>query len=233
MNRFGQFVGGVVHDAVDAVRAWSWSRRLVVAAGVLAFIAITALIDIPSIGTLREWATAAGPVFMVLFWLAYVAVTQFPVPRTLLTLASGVLYGPLLGIFLAISATTAAAALSLVIVRRLLGEWMRPRLNHPAVATINRRLEQRGWLAVTSLRMIAGVPFSVLNYAAALTSVPLWAFTIATLVGSLPGTVVTVVLGDALTGHVDPLMVIITLTLAGIGFLGLAVDHRLPVKPVT
>lgn len=232
MNRFGQFVGGVVHDAVAAVRGWSWQRRLLVVAGLVAFIAITALIDIPSIATLREWATAAGPSFMVLFWLGYVAVTQFPIPRTFLTLASGVLYGPWLGILLAISATTAAAALSLTIMRRLLGEWMRPRLNHPAVATINRRLEQRGWLAVTSLRMIAGVPFSVLNYATALTSVPLWAFTIATFVGSLPGTVTTVVLGDALTGHLDPEVLVITLTLAGIGFLGLAVDQRLPVKPV-
>ena len=71
-----------------------------------------------------------------------------------------------------------------------------------------------------------------MNYAAALTSVPLGMFTMATLVGSAPGTVVTVVLGDALTGDVDPVVVTLTVWLAVLGLAGLAVDHRLPVKPV-
>lgn len=232
MNRFGQFVAGLVRDAGSAVAGWSWPRRLLVAGAVVAFVAVTVLIDVPAISTLRAWAEASGPWFLVLFWIGYVVVTQFPVPRTLLTLASGVLFGPAVGILVALSATTAAAALSLSVVRGLLGEWMAPRLQHPAVAGINARLEQRGWLAVTSLRMIAGVPFSVLNYAAALTSVPLGMFTLATFVGSAPGTVVTVVLGDALTGEVDPLVIALTVVLAVIGFVGLAVDHRLPVKPV-
>lgn len=233
MNRFGQFVGAFVHEAVVAIRAWSWKRRAAVIVGIITFFAVTIWFDIPPISTLRTWADAAGPVFVGVFWLGYVLITQFPIPRTLLTLASGVLFGPWEGIILALSATTVSAALSLLIVRGLLGEWMRPRLNHPAVARINTRLAQRGWLAVTSLRMIAGIPFSVLNYAAALTSVPLGAFTVATLIGSAPGTIVTVILGDTLTGEANPLALILTISLAGLGVLGLTVDHRLPVKPVT
>lgn len=196
------------------------------------FLAVTLLVNVPAVSTLRSWAQACGPWFPVLFWVGYVVVTQFPVPRTILTLSSGVLFGPWVGIVVALSATTVAAALSLSVVRGMLGGWMAPRLRHPAVAGLNARLEQRGWLAVTSLRMIAGVPFSVMNYAAALTSVPLGMFTVATLVGSAPGTVVTVVLGDALTGDVDPVVLAFTVVLAVIGLVGLAVDHRLPVKPV-
>lgn len=233
MKRFGQFVAGVVRDAAGAVAGWSWARRVAVAVALAVFLAVTVLIDVPAISTLRSWAEAAGPWFLVLFWLGYVVITQFPVPRTILTLSSGVLFGPWVGIIVALTATTVAAALSLSVVRGLLGEWMAPRLRHPAVAGINARLEQRGWLAVTSLRMIAGVPFSIMNYAAALTSVPLGMFTVATLVGSAPGTVVTVVLGDALTGDVDPLVIGLTVVLAVIGLVGLAVDHRLPVKSVT
>jgi len=233
VKRFGQFVAGVVRDAARAVAGWSWARRVAVAVALAVFLAVTVLIDVPAISTLRSWAEAAGPWFLVLFWLGYVVITQFPVPRTILTLSSGVLFGPWVGIIVALTATTVAAALSLLVVRGLLGEWMAPRLRHPAVAGINARLEQRGWLAVTSLRMIAGVPFSIMNYAAALTSVPLGMFTVATLVGSAPGTVVTVVLGDALTGDVDPLVIGLTVVLAVIGLVGLAVDHRLPVKSVT
>ena len=232
MNRFGQFIVGLIRDAAAAVAGWSWQRRIAVALALAGFLAVTLLVDVPAVSTLRSWAEASGPWFPVLFWVGYVVVTQFPVPRTILTLSSGVLFGPWEGILVALSATTVAAALSLSVVRGLLGEWMAPRLRHPAVAGINARLEQRGWLAVTSLRMIAGVPFSVMNYAAALTSVPLGMFTMATLVGSAPGTVVTVVLGDALTGDVDPVVVTLTVGLAVLGLAGLAVDHRLPVKPV-
>ncbi len=199
----------------------------------VAFVGVSLAVELPSIVTLRGWAEAAGPWFLGMFWVGYVLITQFPVPRTLLTLSSGVLFGPWVGVLVALSATTVAAVLSLLVVRGLFGEWMAPRLRHPAVAGINARLQQRGWLAVMSLRMIAGVPFSLMNYAAALTSVPLGMFTVATLAGSAPGTIVTVFLGDMLAGESDPVVIGLTVALAVVGFLGLAVDHRLPVKSVT
>lgn len=211
---------------------WSWPRRLAVTAALLACIAVTVLVELPSVETLQSWAGTAGNPFVVLFWVGYVALTQFPVPRTIFTLASGVLFGPWQGVLIALTATTASAALSLLVVRGLLGDWMAARLTHPAVAGVNKRLEERGWLAVTSLRMIAGVPFTVLNYAAALTSVPLGMFTLATFIGSAPGTVVTVVLGDALGGDPDPLVIALTVVLAVLGVVGLAVDQLLPVKSV-
>ena len=131
---------------------------------------------------------------------------------------------------MALTATTVSAAVSLSVVRYFLGDWMAPRLAHPAVAGINARLRARGWLAVTSLRMIAGVPFSVLNYAAALTSVPLVGFTVATLVGSAPGTIATVFLGNTLTGKADPTIMVITVCLTCVGVLGLVFDRKLPAR---
>ena len=56
--------------------------------------------------------------------------------------------------------------------------------------------------------------------------------TVATFVGSAPGTILTVILGDALTGQSHPAAIILTVVLALIGVAGLAVDHRLPVKSV-
>lgn len=230
LRSLGNFIAGLFADAVNAFLQWSWLRRILVLAALVAFLAATLLIDVPPLVTLRNWADAAGPWFVLIFWWAYVLITQFPVPRTILTLSAGVLFGPWEGIVLALSATTVAAAISLVIVRRLLGDWIRPRLTHPAVVGIDARLRQRGWLAVTSLRMIAGVPFSVLNYVAALTSVSLLPFTVATLIGSAPGTVITVLLGDTLTGQADPAIIWVTVGLAVLGLVGLILDSRMPVK---
>lgn len=233
VKQVGKSIVGLFCDGVAGIAEWSWPRRLAVTAALLSCITVMVLVEIPSIATLQEWASTAGNPFVVLFWVGYVAITQFPVPRTVLTLASGVLFGPWQGVLIALTATTASAALSLLVVRGLLGDWMSTRLTHPAVAGVNTRLEERGWLAVTSLRMIAGVPFSVLNYAAALTSVPLGMFTLATFIGSAPGTAVTVLLGDTLVGEPTPLVIGLTVLLAVAGVVGLALDHRLPVKSVT
>lgn len=224
------FFQGVAVDAVTAVKAWPRRRQVLVAAAILLFLLITVSTDIPSLAILREYSRRLGPAFPFCFWCFYVVITQFPIPRTVLTLSSGVLFGPLMGILIALSATTVSAAVSLLIVRSLLGEWIAPRLTHPAVAPLNRRLRERGWLAVTSLRMIAGVPFSLLNYVAALTAVPVLSFTVATLLGSTPGTILVVALGDTLTGDADPRMILAMLLLAALGITGLVLDSRMGVK---
>lgn len=225
-----EFMASLVRDAIDSVRAWSWLKRCTIGAGLIFFLACTIFLEVPPLGVLRGWADSLGSSFIIVFWLLYVAITQFPIPRTLLTLASGVLFGPALGTFIALTATTASAMLSLIIVRRMLGDWMAPRLKHPAVASINTRLRQRGWLAVGSLRLIAGVPFSILNYVAALTSVRVIPFGLATLVGSAPGTCATVFIGDTLTTGFNPVLAGVTVGLACLGCVGLLIDAKAPVR---
>ncbi|KQB85577.1 TVP38/TMEM64 family protein [Corynebacterium oculi] len=228
-RRVRDFLTLLLRDAWRAVGGWSWGRRLWVAVALACFLAVTLWAEVPGLSTLRAWSEHTGAWFPVFFWFLYVAITQFPIPRTVLTLASGVLFGPWWGVTLALSATTASAVVSLVLVRGLLGEWMRPRLRHPAVAGLVIRLERRGWLAVGSLRMIAGIPFSLLNYAAALSPVRVLPFAAATAVGSAPGTLAVVFLGDSLTGTPDSSLIAVLALLAVVGLAGLVVDRRLPV----
>lgn len=206
------------------------SKAITLAALVTVFIAAWVFLDVPPLSTLREWADTLGPWFPVVFWLLYVLITQFPIPRTLMTVSAGILFGTVRGILIAITATTVSAVISLLIVRTLLRDWIAPRLTHPAVERINRRLEQRGWLAILSLRLIAAVPFSVLNYAAALTRVPVLPFAAATLIGSLPGTVLVTIFGDTLTGEANPVVIAIMAVLAVVGIAGLIIDARLPAR---
>lgn len=84
-------------------------------------------------------ADGAGSWFIVLFWIGYVVLTLFPLPRTLWTVSAGLLFGPATGLLIALTALTASAIIALLVVRGLLGDWMRPRLKHPAVAGINAR----------------------------------------------------------------------------------------------
>ncbi|AEQ06621.2 TVP38/TMEM64 family protein [Corynebacterium pseudotuberculosis] len=230
MNSFFNFAWGVFRDGLNTIRSWSVAKKISVFALGILFILTTILVDIPSIETLRSWADNAGSAFVILFAFLYIGITQFPIPRTLLTLSAGVLFGSIKGIVIALTCTTISAVISLLIIRTLLGEWMEPRLTHPAVSGINSRLRHRGWLAVASLRMIAGVPFSIMNYVAALTSVPPLGFALATLIGSAPGTIVVVILGDSILHGTDVKILLFSASLAFLGILGLLIDARMPVK---
>ncbi|MDO4910688.1 MAG: TVP38/TMEM64 family protein [Corynebacterium sp.] len=223
------FIAGVIRDAYLSIKAWPLWKKILVAALIIiaAYIVVTYR---PTTTGLRALADQYGDWFYILYFFIYIVVTQLPIPRTVCTLTSGILFGPVKGFALVICATTISAAISFSIVRLLLGDWMAPRLRHPAVAGINERLAKRGWLAIISLRMIAAVPFSILNYVAALSSVRLLPFVIATAIGSAPGSLATVFLGDSMTGTFNPIMMGISLVLFLCGISGLVADKKLEVK---
>ena len=200
-------------------------RFVVILAPIVILLAIALLVPLPSALQLRDWATSVGPWFPLAFLAAHIVATVFPFPRTAFTLAAGLLFGPVLGIPLAVAASTSSAVIALLLVRA--AGWHLSRLvRHPRVDSLDARLRERGWLAVMSMRMIPAVPFSVLNYAAGASAVRVLPYTLATLAGLLPGTAAVVILGDALTGHVSPLLFVVSLCTASLGVTGLVYEIR-------
>ena len=215
-----------VASALSATaRQVSRTRILLTAIAVGAVVAVVVLVPLPTALQLRDWATSVGPWFPLAFLAAHVVVTVLPFPRTAFTLAAGLLFGPLVGVAIAVTASTASALLALLLVRGL--GWQLSRLvSHPAVEAVDDRLRARGWAAVLSLRLIPVVPFSVLNYAAGASSVRVPPYLLATVAGLLPGTAAVVVLGDALTGNVSPLLAVVSVCTAALGVAGLAYETR-------
>lgn len=207
-------------------------RRFVLALCCAAVVCAAALLTpLPSPRQIQDWAGGAGPYFPLIFFAAHALVTIAPVPRTVFTVASGLLFGPLLGLLVAVAATVSSAAAAFLLVRSAGRERVAGYLDHPTVRGVDERLHRRGWLAVGALRLIAFAPFSVVNYSCALSSIRFWPYLGATAVGILPGTVATVVLADALTGGTHPAMVAVSIVCVAAGLLGLLVDQRW--KPAT
>jgi uncharacterized membrane protein YdjX (TVP38/TMEM64 family) len=201
-------------------------RRLAALGAVIVIlVAVAVLVPLPTALQLRDWATSVGVWFPLAFFAAHVVLTVLPFPRTAFTLAAGLLFGPLLGVTIAVVASTLSAVLALLAIRAL-GWHLGSLLPHPGVAALDRRLRRRGWPMVVSMRLIPAVPFSVLNYAAGASAVRVLPYTVATFFGLLPGTAAVVLLGDALTGSVDPLLVAVSVATACIGLAGLVLDAR-------
>jgi hypothetical protein len=76
------------------------------------------------------------------------------------------------------------------------------------------------------MRMIPAVPFSMMNYAAGASAIRLLPYTLASFVGLIPGTAAVVILGDALTGNVSPLLFVVSLCTASLGTAGLIYEIR-------
>jgi uncharacterized membrane protein YdjX (TVP38/TMEM64 family) len=204
------------------------TRLLVTVPLLLAVTVAVALLPVPSPLQMRTWAQSVGIAAPLLFLLGHTLVTVAPVPRTVFTLAAGLLFGPVLGVALSLLATMLSAVLAFGLVRRLARGLVLPHLDHKVLRAVDARLRRRGWLAVASLRLIPAVPFSVLNYCSGLSSI-LFRHYLAGTVGVVPGSIAVVVLGDALTGTTSPGLLAISLTGAAIGVVGLIVEARSPV----
>lgn len=206
--------------------------RVIAWVGAVALVVLVAtFVPTPGLEQLRDWAAQFGPWFAAAFFAAYAVVTVAPIPRSTFTYSAAVLFTPAVAIPWSLVATGVAAALAFVAVRRLGHERTAALRAHPRVAAVDARLRRRGWLSVGSLRLVPAAPFSVVNYAAALTSIPYPQFIAATVIGSAPGTVAAVLLGDSLTSGDGAAALWATVGFAAVGLAGMVLDARLPVRP--
>ena len=201
------------------------TRLLVTALAAVALVGVVLLVPFPSAVQLRDWAASIGPWLPLAFFGVHTLVTVLPFPRTAFTLAAGLLFGPVLGIALAVAASACSALVALLLVRA--AGWQLSRLvEHPHIDAIDLRLRERGWPAVLALRLIPALPFTVLNDAEGASSVRPAPYLLATVAGLLPGTSAVVILGDAMTGEVSPLLMLVSLCTGAIGVSGLLYEAR-------
>ncbi len=180
---------------------WPRLGLLLVLLGVSGWLAVTRGADI--VGQARDWTASLGGAGWVLFILVYTVATIILFPDALLSAAAGVLFGPIAGILLVWCGATLGAAAAFLLGRLLSREAMR-RLAGDRLDRLNAFLSRRGTVAVLLVRLIPLFPFGVVNYGSALTAVSLRQYLLGTALGMLPGIVVYVVLGAAVTDPTSP-----------------------------
>lgn len=116
------------------------------------------------------------------------------VPATLITIAAGLLYGPVLGVAVAAAGANASALVGHGVGSAFIGDAERGGL----IATWRGRMRRNSFEAVLLMRLVF-LPYDLVNYASGYLGVRRWPFLAATAIGSLPGTVSFVLLGASLT----------------------------------
>jgi len=138
----------------------------------------------------------AGPAAPLLFLLIYALAAVLFLPGSVLTLAGGALFGPVLGTFYNLTGATLGATLAFLIARYLASDWVAERTGGRVRQLING-VEGEGWRFVAFVRLVPLFPFNLLNYALGLTRLRLVPYVIATYIFMLPGAIAYTYLGYA------------------------------------
>ena len=138
-------------------------------------------------------AIARYPTAPLGFVAVHIAASLLFVPRTLLAIVAGLLFGVGWGIVWAASGSVAGAVAGFLAARYLssgLDDLGR-------LGPVAAQVERGGWRAVAMLRLIPVMPHSVANYGLGLTKLPLGSYALGSFLGQLPLTIAYVDLGAA------------------------------------
>ena len=127
------------------------------------------------------------------------------VPGPILAAGSGVLFGPVLGLFVTLGATVGTAIIAGLIGRRAGWNSARELLGAERADRLDRFIERRGLWAVVGQKFIPGVSDALASYAFGAFGVPLWQIAVGAFIGSVPRAFVYTALGASIGDLSSPL----------------------------
>ncbi len=175
---------------------------------------------------LRDWIAGLGPAGPLVFAVVYAFATVAALPGSVLSVAAGALFGPVLGVLTVIVAATVGASLAFLVsryfARQAVAGWLE---KNDRFRRLDDLTEKHGGIIVAVTRLVPLFPFNLLNYGFGLTKVPFKTYVWWSAVCMLPGTVLYVVgsaaIYEAAAGGRVPwaLVVVVILVLGLISFL--------------
>jgi uncharacterized membrane protein YdjX (TVP38/TMEM64 family) len=165
---------------------------------------------------------AAAAAFSVAYGLCTVAF----VPRPLLNLAAGALFGSTLGLGTSLVGTVLGAGVAFGLGRVLGQDALRLLLRGRWLLAADSQLSRHGFRSMMAARLFPGLPFWGVNYCAAVSRMGWLPFLLATALGSIPNTAAYVVAGARASAPTSPAFLIAMAVIAVPALAGAVVAWR-------
>jgi uncharacterized membrane protein YdjX (TVP38/TMEM64 family) len=134
------------------------------------------------------WVTQAGMFGYLVFIVVYAICCVLVIPASALSLAAGAIFGFAAGSAVVLIGATLGSTAAFLLGRTLLRRRVeRVLATNPKLAAIDRALAAEGTKVMLLMRLSGFPPFTWINYALALTGVPLVPYILATFFGIIPG----------------------------------------------
>jgi uncharacterized membrane protein YdjX (TVP38/TMEM64 family) len=167
-----------------------------------------------------------GATAAVVFAVAYGLCTVAFVPRPLLNLAAGALFGSELGLTSALAGTVLGAGVAFGLGRILGQDALRPLLRHRWLKAADGQLSSHGFRSMLAARLFPGVPFWAANYCASVSRMGWLPFLLATALGSIPNTAAYAVAGARASTPTSPAFLIAMACIALPALIGAVLAWR-------
>lgn len=147
-----------------------------------------------------EWARGSGVVGALAFAALFVMVTVLLLPASVLTLAAGFVWGPLVGLSVVLPSAIAASTAAFLLSRGVARQWVEARvIESPRFRAIDEAVGDGGLRLVLLLRLSPLIPFNLLNPTLGLTRVSVRDFVVGSSIGMVPGALLYLYLGSLVT----------------------------------
>ena len=232
-------VDSLLSDVVARSERKPASGRIVAIAAIL--FALAALALAWRYTPLREWINVeslvhwsdrfeASPFAPLIVIGGFVLGGLVVMPVTMLIAATGIVFGPWLGMLYSLLGATLSAVFVYAIGREVGRDAVR-RVAGRRINDLSRRIAKRGLLAMLFVRIVPIAPFSIINLVAGASHLGFRDFLIGTILGLLPGTILISFFVDRIVAavrHPGPVTFALLALVAGIAIGGtLAVRARL------
>ncbi len=137
--------------------------------GLFYLVAVTRVVDVEDV---RRTVAATGPAAPLTYVVVAAVLAAVFVPGPILAAGSGVLFGPVLGVFVTLGATVGTAIITSLIGRRAGRDSARALLGAVRADRLDQLIERRGLWAVVGQRFIPGISDALASYAFGAFGVP-------------------------------------------------------------
>jgi uncharacterized membrane protein YdjX (TVP38/TMEM64 family) len=172
-------------------------RRLIIGVVVLSiFIWALRNLNLPDCATIQAYLESWGVWAPVLFIALYALATIAFIPGLIITMMSGLAFGPWWGTLIVSIGSTIGATLAFIIARYIARDSIEGFLSKQAwFSKFKNSIEENGFNFVIFVRLVPLFPFNGLNYACGLVPLKMKDYVIGSMIGMLPGTFAYVYLG--------------------------------------
>ncbi len=172
--------------------------KIILLLGAILLFFITPVRNLLDRQILIDYLQALGVWTVPIFISTYVILAVLGLPIIVHTVAGGVVFGLVWGTIWSAVAATLGAVGAFYLTRYVFQDWAIAKFgNHKLLKNVERASESNAFGLILALRFTPIAPFNIINFLLALTPVKISTYTIATLIGVIPGSIAYTWLGTS------------------------------------
>ncbi len=157
---------------------------------------------LPTPDQISVWIEGYGVAGPVMYLLLYTFAPMLLVPSFPISMAAGLLFGPIWGVVFASMGSILGALLPFIISRHFARPYIERHLQG-RMKDLDQKIDDHGWVYVAITRLIPLFPFELLNYGFGLTKVRFVTYITVSWIGMLPATIAYVFFGSSILNIIE------------------------------